>query len=147
MEDVHAHPELPWDWFTLSQNPNVTIQDVLAHPDKPWALIGLCRNPRITLQELQRHTEVWVNSNTTWMGYNTLGNNPSLQIDDVLRNPNWRFHLRDSGWDWSALSYHRFGYDEAQHRQATRTSKFKEELVEKAWHPDRFLDWCMETEG
>jgi hypothetical protein len=26
----------PWDWETISQNPNITFQNVLDHLDKPW---------------------------------------------------------------------------------------------------------------
>ena len=28
---------LPWNWFGVSLNPNITFDNVLAHPDKPWS--------------------------------------------------------------------------------------------------------------
>ena len=36
MKDVLAHPDKPWDWDRLSENPNITIKDILACPEGHW---------------------------------------------------------------------------------------------------------------
>jgi hypothetical protein len=44
MYTVYSHPELPWDWGYLSQNPNITPQDVFDNADKPWHWRWLSEN-------------------------------------------------------------------------------------------------------
>ena len=41
---IENHPDKPWKWNWLSQNPNITFDIVLAHPDKPWHWGWLSRN-------------------------------------------------------------------------------------------------------
>jgi hypothetical protein len=31
-----ANPQIQWNWFELSNNPNITIEDVLANPQIRW---------------------------------------------------------------------------------------------------------------
>jgi hypothetical protein len=72
-----------------------------------------------------------------------LSSSAYLTVDEVSA------HL-DLPWDFGYLSANPFQENPprrfAQRRQLERTAQFKEELIEKAWHPDRFLDWCMEHE-
>jgi len=35
---VKAYPNKPWNWYGLSNNPNITFDIVKAYPDKPWDL-------------------------------------------------------------------------------------------------------------
>ncbi|MDD4930569.1 MAG: hypothetical protein PHG66_00240 [Candidatus Colwellbacteria bacterium] len=34
-EFVLAHPEIPWNWYMLSNNPSITPEFILTHPEKP----------------------------------------------------------------------------------------------------------------
>ena len=43
-----AHPDKPWDWWAVSENPNITWDIVTTNPDEPWNWGGLCLNPSIT---------------------------------------------------------------------------------------------------
>lgn len=47
---IKDNSDKPWDWYHLSQNPNITWDIVEANLDKPWDLIGLSlsQNPNIT---------------------------------------------------------------------------------------------------
>jgi hypothetical protein len=33
---INMFPDKPWNWKSLSRNPNITMKDVINHPDKPW---------------------------------------------------------------------------------------------------------------
>lgn len=38
LQQILAHPDLPWDWENVSRNPNITMTMTQQHPDLPWAL-------------------------------------------------------------------------------------------------------------
>jgi hypothetical protein len=44
MEMIEAHPEKPWDWYWISQNPNLTMEMFEAHQDKPWKWYWISSN-------------------------------------------------------------------------------------------------------
>ena len=49
--------EKPWDWSTLSENPNSSFDIVLAHLEKPWEWSTLSQNPNIPFDEVLAHPE------------------------------------------------------------------------------------------
>lgn len=115
---VLAFPDKPWNWHSLSENPNITIEHVLANPDKPWRWGSLSRNPNITMKH------VLANPDKPWDWY-YLSENPNITLEDVLANPNkpWRRdglstnpNLRvehissnlDKGWSWEEISRNKF---------------------------------------
>jgi hypothetical protein len=151
LQDVLKHPELPWNWHVLSNHPELTLEFVMARIEKPWDWNTICGNTNITVHDMQTHAATLERHRVDWHIHD-LSRNPNLTVDDVFENLDWEVNKNDCGWNWFALSRHLFDLGNkterlSRQRQLTRTSKFKEELVEKAWHPDRFLDWCMETEG
>ena len=44
MEYVEKNPNKPWDWYGISQNPNVTMEFVEKNPNKPWSWGGMSYN-------------------------------------------------------------------------------------------------------
>ena len=36
MEFIEKYPDKPWDWNSISYNPNITIEFIEKHSDKPW---------------------------------------------------------------------------------------------------------------
>ena len=64
------HPDKPWDWKCISENPNITCKIVHAYPDKPWnqrsLLVSLYRPPGL----IQINTKIWgthpCSSRSTW---------------------------------------------------------------------------------
>jgi hypothetical protein len=44
MKFVIANPNLPWDWYGLSQNSNLTMDFVIANPDLPWNWYWISKN-------------------------------------------------------------------------------------------------------
>src|SRR3954466_13707696 len=45
-------PDKPWDWYGLSQNPNITWQAILDNLDKPWNWYYISHNPNITWKNI-----------------------------------------------------------------------------------------------
>ena len=123
MKDALAYPDKDWDWYLLSQNPNITLkdvlahnsssktrnlywlsqnsnitmEDVLAHPDKLWSWYGLSQNPNITMKG------VLTKSDKPWNWYE-LSMNPSITMAFVLA------HL-DKPWSWYWLSANPMTHD------------------------------------
>jgi hypothetical protein len=112
-----AYPGLPWQWHVVGQNPNIRMADLLG------PLAPLCPIEKM-MDGISRNT--------------------SLTLADVAAN-------LDQPWDRYCLSCNMFGWSNdsvaTQRRQAKRTAVYKRELMERAWHPDRFLTWCVETDG
>ena len=47
-EIVQANPDKPWDYYWLSENPNITWEIVQANSDKPWRYDWMSENYGIT---------------------------------------------------------------------------------------------------
>ena len=45
---LRMFPDKPWNWYGISQNPNITWDIIVANPDKPWNRDGISQNPNIT---------------------------------------------------------------------------------------------------
>jgi hypothetical protein len=72
-----------------------------------------------------------------------MSRNKSLTLGDVAAN-------LDQPWDRFELSCNTFGWSAdavAKQRQTERTAVLKEELMQRVWHPDRFLTWCDVESG
>ena len=96
--DVLNHPELPWDWHGVSQNPNITLTDILEHPKNPWNWYFISKNPSITFRDVLNYPK------KPW-DWNNLSSNPNITFRDILNHPK-------KPWDWWAISYNKFFYDE-----------------------------------
>jgi hypothetical protein len=44
---IKDNPDQPWDWRSVSENPNISWDIVTAHLDKPWNFENLASNPGI----------------------------------------------------------------------------------------------------
>ena len=44
IELIEKYPNKPWNWMTISQNPNITIDYIDAHPDKHWNWAAISEN-------------------------------------------------------------------------------------------------------
>ena len=87
-------PDKPWDWDSLSRNPNIIFEHVLANPDKPWNWSYLSRNPNVTIEN------VLANPYKPW-NWISLSRNPNITFEHVLAHP-------DKPWDWGGLSGNKF---------------------------------------
>lgn len=88
------------------------------YPDKPWDWSGVSRNPNLTVDFINAHP--------------------------------------DKPWNWSIISNHKFGNDMSaltywtQRKEKTieTTSRYKEELLSLACHPERkdMFQWTCDIE-
>ncbi len=44
-----------WNWFSISRNPNITMEFIEKHLDKPWDWYGISCNPNITIKDIEKH--------------------------------------------------------------------------------------------
>jgi hypothetical protein len=85
---IQNHPDKLWDWYGISENPNITWEIIQNHPEKPWNWYGISQNPNITCDIIRTNPEkswdwYWIsrNLNITW---------------DIIQN-----HSEKSwNWDW-----------------------------------------------
>jgi len=70
MQDVLEHPELPWNYAVLSENPAITMQDVEENPDKPWNFENLSKNPNLRV----KYIEKWYKKHR--LNYSSISENP-----------------------------------------------------------------------
>ena len=57
MEIIEKHPEKPWDWYWISQNPNITMEIIETYPEKPWNWRGISQNPNITMEIIEKYID------------------------------------------------------------------------------------------
>ena len=57
---IEKYPEKPWNWYSISSNPNITMEDIEKYPNKPWNWISISRNPNITMDMIEKYP------NKTW---------------------------------------------------------------------------------
>ena len=76
MRDIINHPEYPWDWKNISENPGLTMQMIVRFPKKMWCWSAISCNPGITIQDIKE------NPNYHWHMKYIFGND--FQIDQQM---------------------------------------------------------------
>ena len=87
---IQDNPEKPWDWYGISENPNITMKIVLDNPDKPWNWDWISCNPNITWDIIKDNPKEY------WNWY-YISCNPNITWDIIRDNP-------DKPWDWVYIS-------------------------------------------
>ena len=140
MDFVEAHLDESWNWCAISRNPNLTMKFIKAHPELPWNWYGISCNPNITMNFIESHPD----KNWDWC---KICCNPNITMDFIERNMgfiNW-FYLSMNKFGWkqeNTLQY----YKQRKTQTIKQTKLIKEELIAKTWHPDRFMEWCVDNE-
>jgi hypothetical protein len=94
MDFVERHPELPWNWYWISHNENLTMEYVVQHPEHPWNWLGISQNINLTMDFVEQHPELpW---NWFWVSHNK-----NITMDFVERHP-------ELHWDWTGISRNDF---------------------------------------
>lgn len=107
--------------------------------DKPWCWTHLSHNHSITSEFIERHLD------KPWY-WTSLSDNPSIRPSFI------ESHL-DKPWDWDRLSTNIFlehWYFKSKayigKQKIIMFNQIKDELLEIAWHPTRFKEWCLDME-
>jgi hypothetical protein len=81
MDIIEKHPEKPWNWYSISENPNITMEDIEKYPEKPWVWDYISMNPNITMDMIEKYPEKPWN----WLGISI---NPNITIDFIEKHLN-----------------------------------------------------------
>ena len=54
---IEKHPEKPWDWRSISDNPNLTMEIIEKHPEKPWDWKYISLNPNLTFKFIENNID------------------------------------------------------------------------------------------
>ena len=112
---LEKYPNKKWNWFLISQNPNISWDFILNHPEKPWCWFNLALNKITTLKMIEdqwnrlEQNEKKLRNNMDpykWQLYPQISYwcgvvyNPNITLDLILRNAK-----RLSKADWNYVSY------------------------------------------
>ena len=71
--------DYPWEWSSISINPNTTWKIIQENPDKPWDWYYISRNPNITLKIIKE------NADKPW-DWNYISSNPMVKQKEEFIN-------------------------------------------------------------
>ena len=97
MDFINDNPDKPWNWDSISSNPNITMKFINDNPNKPWDWKFISRNPNIRMRDILD------NPNKPWNWY-CISRNPNITMDFINTNP-------DKPWDWYEISLNEFTKD------------------------------------
>lgn len=94
LDNITNNHHLPWIWYWVAWNPNITEQFIEDNINEDWDWNYLAGVAGVNYQLFIRHPD------QDWT-HKMLSLNPTLSIDYVTQNPNLE-------WDWSALCRNSF---------------------------------------
>jgi hypothetical protein len=125
-EFILQHPELEWDYHAFMLNPNCSLNIILDNPDKGWDIEYYRTN---------------ILENESLFG-NMFEMNPMITWEDICECKN--------EVSYSLLSTNHFTgmrVNWIYHQMKERKNiyqKLHQELIQKTWAPNRFLNWCLD---
>ena len=57
MKYIEKHPEHPWNWYGISNNPILMMEYVVQHPEYPWDWSRISHNPNLTIEYVVQNSE------------------------------------------------------------------------------------------
>lgn len=87
---IMDHPNWPWRWDFVSQNPSVTTKVIEDYPDgigKKWNWAHISHNENIDVEFVKKNLD----KNWNWDGLTT---NKKISIQDILDNPTLNWDLK-----------------------------------------------------
>jgi len=79
----------------------------------------------------------------------TRHNNIQIGVVLILYGANYLYVLQNcqnEQWHQNITQLMDIAIPRIQRRCVERNKMWEEELIAKAWHPDRFMDWCWDIE-
>ena len=68
--------------------------------------------------------------------WSLISDSPDLTFDIIEKYP-------DKDWDWYGILTN-FTLFKTEYEKVLKFIKIEKELIEKSWHPKRFVDWCLD---
>jgi hypothetical protein len=130
--DILKNTEIPWDWSSVSLNPNIdldslimlenkldfeylsmnrgtTLEMVKTFPNKKWIPHLLVQYANMTSEELKWYIQSQ-NNNDLWF-YSS--KNPNISYDFIAKNPSLN-------WDWEMIFENKFLHDDFVYRKTIK---------------------------
>ena len=168
-EFIEKHLDKRWCWRTLSNHPNITQEFIEKHLDKRWDWYTLLNRPNITQEFIDKHIDKKhinmhikkdkheinikfidnIIKNGNYVNWSIISKNRYITMEFIERyihNIDFRklsenlFHINKH------TAYTKVYYSQRMKQTIQQTKKISEELLQNAWHPSRFYDWCLYEE-
>ena len=141
-EFILDHPDKPYNWYLFGPNELRSIEVIRKFKDKNLNWRNLSASIAYTFDDILSNSDLpW-----DWKG---ISSNPQIPIKFVISHPelNWDYELLSSNYgsfDNHGSNNQYISYSEDNMLNAEKNLIiFKEELIQKTWHPSRVLNWCM----
>jgi hypothetical protein len=107
---IDKYPDIEWDWYYISQHPNITCDIINENINKPWIWESVSNNPNLTWDFIKQYPDIkW-----SWC---FISQHPNITCDIIKENP-------DKPWLWGSVS-----------SNPNLTFDFIEENLDKKWSP------------
>lgn len=107
VNDIMKYKELPWDYYSLSLNCNITWDFVLENIDEDWDwdLDGLFSRPTNSWDDIKKYGPLILED---WDENNVLDNFDESTVNHISTNPNITWNIiannMHENWDWSGVT-------------------------------------------
>ena len=78
------------------------------------------------------------NPDNNW-DWEYVSSNPNLTIEIIEK-------YIDKHWDWNEIARNPLKKEYEKELKNLRFEYYHEELIQKTWHPSRFMEWCIDEE-
>lgn len=116
---IEENPDLPWDWYAISQNVSLTpdfIERNVGNVLRNWDWCGLSRNPAITMDFVEKHLEE--SYKWDWSGLST---NPNITFDFIQKHSKRLY--------FANLSMNLFSFENRKNKQKETYAILEKELT------------------
>ena len=146
IEWIKIFPDIKWNFFLISQHPNLNISWIYNNPQVDWNYYLISKHSNIDPNH-------FINLFFYLYNYNFLSDKKyNLNWKYLSLNPNISYNFVESYLefiDFESLSENNFNginyqWIDLQKKKKEMIKIFEEELIKKTWHPSRFLGWCLE---
>ena len=139
---INDYPNLPYNWHTFGPNEITSIEMLRKFSDKNLNWKSLSISTEFTPEIIEQNLDL------PW-DWDSLSFNPNITYSFINKHS-------DKPWNIANIcinvfthggyyTYNSVGnYSESDKLNAEKNlSKFKEELIQKTWHPSRLINWCF----
>jgi hypothetical protein len=140
LDKLHEQPELDWGWNALTSNPSITMEFIKSHPEYPWCWGTIFKNPNCETKFIIE----FYNKIKEYPLYSLWNQYPLSRelIDSIPPNANG---ISCNTTELNEKLYTKLYWIDRKDKTIELCQKYKEELIETAWSPDRpnFMSWCI----
>ena len=133
---INDFPNKDYDWLRFTSKEITSISMLRKYSDKELNWFHFSISDLITMEDIDNNIDLpW-----DWGG---ISGNPNLTLEFIKK-----YHNKP--WNYPMICGNLFKhnidniYSDSNKLNAEKNlNKFKEELIQKTWHPSRLLDWCF----